>query len=80
MSKGIKIQGQVEIIDCGSSCQGACGLETPYLILKINGEEYRWQSDKVEYHDLWGRYGKKINIEAFRRDDSNRLYKVKLIA
>ena len=48
MAKTRQINGTVTIMEVGSSCVGCMAWETPYAIIKINGETFRYQSDRVE--------------------------------
>ena len=47
-----QIEGLATIVRTGSSCVGSMAWETPYCIIAINGERFRYQSDNVEILEL----------------------------
>ena len=47
-----KIEGIGTIVNVGSSCVGCMSWETGYIIIAINGERFRYQSDRIYELDL----------------------------
>jgi len=52
MAKTRQISGTATVIDTGSSCVGCMAWETPYIKIKMHGETFRYQSDRVEHLGL----------------------------
>ena len=43
-----EIKGIATVIDRGQSCVGCMAWETPYIKLAINGERFKYQSERIE--------------------------------
>jgi hypothetical protein len=73
MAKGTKIEGRATITRIGSTTNGMAW-ETPIAHFALDGNEYCWISDKIEWISL--QQGESVNLRAFVRPDGTRLYSV----
>jgi hypothetical protein len=76
MAKGMKVEGFFEMIRCDTRLVGNMSWETPYLLMKKDGVEYVWTSERlgnlVCRRDI---IGKEIWLSAFAYDDYKDLKK-----
>ena len=79
-TKGRKVKGIHILVKTGSTIVGCMTWETPYLVVEdpITGEQFRWVSDNAGSSDIFYKQaGSAVYIDAFARQDSNHLYRVK---
>jgi len=62
-----KIEGIGTIVKTGSSCVGCMAWETTYIVIAINGERYRYQSDRIDEMGL--DRGDIVKVSVRVRDD-----------
>ena len=71
-----KIEGIATIVKTGSGCVGCMSWETPYAIIAINGERFKYQSPRVDELRLYK--DDMIQVLLLVRDNGN-VFRFKLI-
>ena len=76
-NKTYKIEGTGTIIDIGSSCVGCMAWETPYIIIAINGERFKYQSDRVNELDFFK--GEIVKVKLLIRTKTDNVWRFNLL-